>query len=113
MKEPEGRIEREWRTVRYMIGMHCRDRHGAADATDDLCSECAKLAEYARYRLDACRYGAGKPVCARCPTHCYRPEMRERIRQVMRHSGPRMLLAHPGMAIRHLIDRLTGPRLPG
>jgi hypothetical protein len=37
--------------------------------------------------------------------------MRERIREVMRYSGPRMLLSHPLMAIRHLIDGLRKPRL--
>ena len=38
--------------------------------------------------------------------HCYQPQMREQIRQVMRYSGPRMLFHHPVMAIRHLIDCL-------
>jgi hypothetical protein len=30
--------------------------------------------------------------------------MRERMRQVMRFAGPRMILFHPIMAIRHLWD---------
>ena len=46
---------------------------------------------YARLRLEKCRYGADKPTCAKCTTHCYRPAMRERVRAVMRYSGPRML----------------------
>ena len=37
--------------------------------------------------------------------HCYKPEMRERIRQVMRYSGPRMITKHPVAAIRHLLGR--------
>ena len=36
--------------------------------------------------------------------HCYQPQMREQIRQVMRYSGPRILFHHPVMAIRHLIE---------
>lgn len=36
--------------------------------------------------------------------HCYQPQMREQIRQVMRYSGPWMLFHHPVMAIRHLIE---------
>ena len=40
----------------------------------------------------------------KCPTHCYKPEMRERVRAVMRYSGPRMLREHPVLAIAHLAD---------
>jgi hypothetical protein len=36
--------------------------------------------------------------------HCYRAQQRERIRRVMRYSGPRMLLAHPLLALLHLLD---------
>ena len=34
--------------------------------------------------------------------HCYQTEMREKIRQVMRFSGPRMLLYHPALALWHV-----------
>jgi len=33
-----------------------------------------------------------KPACKACPAHCYKPEMRARIRGVMRHSGMRAVL---------------------
>ena len=45
-----------------------------------------------------------KTFCFNCRIHCYKPEMREKIRSVMRFSGPRMLLYHPIMAIRHVIE---------
>ena len=45
-----------------------------------------------------------KTFCSNCTVHCYRPEMRERIRTVMRYAGPRMLFHHPVMAIRHMIE---------
>jgi hypothetical protein len=60
--------------------------------------------DYARVRLDTCRYGTEKPTCATCPTHCYKPVMRERVREVMRYSGPRMLKRHPVLAVAHLVD---------
>jgi len=45
--------------------------------------------------------------------HCYNAEMRERVRVMMRWSGPRMLLRHPVIAILHMIDgRRPAPRLP-
>jgi predicted amidophosphoribosyltransferase len=93
-----------------MIAMYCRDHHGAQA---DLCGECAALREYAAARLDKCVYGAAKPVCNRCPIHCYRKSMREQMRAVMRYSGPRMILAHPVMALRHVLDaRRKAPDKP-
>ena len=71
-----------------------------------LCPQCQVLLDYAHKRLEHCRFGEGKPSCTRCPVHCYKPAMREQIRQVMRYSGPRMLLHDPIMAIRHLWDFL-------
>ena len=71
-----------------------------------LCPQCQALLDYAHQRLEHCRFGEDKPSCTRCPVHCYKPAMREQIRQVMRYSGPRMLLHDPIMAIRHLWDFL-------
>lgn len=64
------------------------------------------MLDYAHQRLERCKFGEDKPSCTRCPVHCYKPAMREQIRQVMRYSGPRMLLHDPIMAIRHLWDFL-------
>jgi hypothetical protein len=109
---PPRRLTREARTIAAMIALYCRDRHGDDAARDahGLCSECAELMAYARLRLDGCRYGADKPTCAKCATHCYRPAMRERVREVMRYSGPRMIKRHPVLAVAHLVD---GRRTPG
>ena len=71
-----------------------------------LCPQCQALLDYAHKRLDHCKFGEDKPSCTRCPVHCYKPALREQIRQVMRYSGPRMLLHDPIMAIRHLWDFL-------
>jgi hypothetical protein len=39
--------------------------------------------------------------------------MREQMRAVMRYSGPRMILAHPVMALRHVLDaRRKAPDKP-
>ena len=71
-----------------------------------LCPQCQTLLDYALQRLERCRFGEDKPSCTRCPVHCYKPALREQIRQVMRYSGPRMLLHNPIMAIRHMWDFL-------
>jgi len=108
---PPRRLAREEKTIAAMVALYCRDHHvGAAAGSDEgLCPECAELLAYASIRLEKCRYGADKPTCANCETHCYRPEMRERVRQVMRYSGPRMLRRHPVLAVAHLVDGRKTP----
>jgi hypothetical protein len=98
MKNP--RMNREAKTVSLMIGFYCRSRHKSRE----LCPACRELLDYAALRLEKCPFQEGKTTCARCPVHCYQPEMRARVREVMRFAGPRMLYKHPVMAIRHLID---------
>ncbi len=84
-----------------MIEIYCRENHSRAG---ELCPDCQQLAGYALQRIEKCPFQENKPTCAKCPIHCYKPDMRERVRQVMRFSGPRMLLAHPILAILHLLD---------
>lgn len=97
----EPRIAREKRTITAMIRIYCRGFH---DSGGEVCTECDSLRQYAMHRLDRCPFGPDKPTCAKCPNHCYKPQMRERIREVMRFSGPRMFLAHPLLAVCHLLD---------
>ena len=97
----KGALSREARTITSMIEIFCRARHGTKSG---LCPECEELNAYARKRLSCCPFGQNKPVCAKCKVHCYKPVMREKIREVMRLSGPRMLFSHPVMAVSHVIE---------
>lgn len=98
--------EREKRMVSEMIALYCRKRHGERGSSrpGELCPECAELAEYARSRSDRCPFMETKTFCSNCRVHCYKPEMREKIREVMRFSGPRMIFHHPAAAVRHVIE---------
>lgn len=100
MRNKRPRIKRESNTVATMIALYCGENH----TPDGLCPECASLQDYTRRHLDKCPFQEGKTICAKCPVHCFKPDMRERIRAVMRYSGPRMMYRHPIMAIFHLID---------
>ena len=104
------RMKREQKTVDHMIDIYCHDHH---KNQGKLCEECRELAEYARFRLKNCPFQENKTTCGNCPIHCYKPKMREKIREVMGYSGPRMTLRHPLEAIGHMIDGLKkepGPR---
>jgi hypothetical protein len=102
-ERPHGRrIARERKTIRVMIGMYCRDHHGKDAA--GMCRGCRELHDFAMFRIDKCPFRSGKPTCVNCPIHCYQPAMRQRVREIMRYSGPRMLRRHPILAILHLLD---------
>ncbi len=78
--------------------------------TVELCPACTELHAYATARIAACPHMGTKTFCSACPTHCYRPAMRERIREVMRWSGPRMILYRPVAAIKHAIVTMQSKR---
>ena len=90
---------REKNTVSKMIRLYCRLKHGMHDS---LCAECKQLETYAHGRLEHCPFGEIKPACQNCTVHCYKLDYREKIREVMRFSGQRMIFFHPIEAIRHL-----------
>ena len=92
--------EREKKTVAFMIRLYCRKKHGTKKG---LCDECRVISDYAAVRSDNCPFMETKTFCSNCRVHCYKPEMREKIRVVMRFSGPRMLLYHPVLAVWHLV----------
>jgi hypothetical protein len=104
------RMKRERQTVEYMIGIYCSDHH---HTKGKLCPECLELLEYARFRLKNCPFQENKTTCGNCPVHCYKPQMKQKVREVMRYSGPRMIRYHPLLAFGHMIDGLRkspGPR---
>ena len=92
--------QREKEIVTLMITLYCRKQHGGKT----LCPDCAALDAYARLRSDKCPFMETKTFCSNCKVHCYQPQMREKIRAVMRWAGPRMLFVHPVLTIRHLIE---------
>lgn len=95
------RLKREMNTVEIMIKLYCEEAHGNKNK---LCLECEELKNYAFKRLENCKHGKLKPICGKCKIHCYKPEMRDKIRMVMRKAGPKMLFRHPIISLIHLVD---------
>lgn len=94
--------------VSEMIALYCRKQHHTLRGS--LCPECQQLHDYALARIEHCPFMETKTFCSACKVHCYQPEMREKIRTVMRWAGPRMLPVHPVLSIKHVIVTMKARR---
>jgi hypothetical protein len=54
------------------------------------CEDCAAFLAYAIKRRIVCPLDP-KPACKHCPVHCYKPDMRDKVREVMRFAGPHLM----------------------
>jgi hypothetical protein len=100
-------LELDKRTLRAMARIYCKELHCTHRG---LCEGCSDLLAYAHARVDRCPFGAAKTTCRECPIHCYKADRREAIREGMRHAGPKMLLRHPFLTLRHLFLEWKGAR---
>ena len=94
-------LQKERKTIALMIQMFCGAHHGTGEHV--LCPACEELLGYANERLTKCPFGENKGACSKCKIHCYKPDMRKRVTEVMRYSGPKMITRHPLLAIDHLL----------
>ena len=92
-------IEKEKAVVQKMILLYCRLNHN----NKALCADCKELLLYASQKLDKCPLKQNKPSCKKCPIHCYSSDKKEKIKEVMRFSGPRILMYHPRAFLMHLL----------
>ena len=101
-----SRIGEEKATVSKMIRLYCQKKHDSKE----LCESCSNIHAYAMQRLEKCRFGESKPVCGKCPVHCYKPDLRKEIRNIMRIAGPWMIVYYPGDALLHYYRKMTGKK---
>ena len=87
-----NRIDKEKEIITLMIKLYCKKKHGSSNG--ELCNECRELEEYAYKRLTYCKFGNEKSSCKKCP--------REKVKEVMKFSGPRILIYNPKEYIRHI-----------
>ena len=111
MKDELKAWNKEKKLIPVMIKKYCRDKHKTTRKAQGVergkvCAECNELAKYALFRLSKCPFKVNKKFCSFCKIHCYKPEMRERIKAVMKYSGPRMLFTHPIFAISHVVQMI-------
>ena len=94
---------RDIKVLANFVAIFCRENHRAEAkdifrAADDrlvavlgnknllLCEDCRKLLNHGIVKLLLCPYDP-KPMCKKCPAHCYAPGYREKVREVMKFSG--------------------------
>ena len=92
--------EKEKDLVFLMIKIFCKSNH-KNNNHNNLCAECIKLFDYSKNQIDKCRFMETKTFCSVCPSHCYKTDMRERIRKVMIFSSKRIIFYHPILTLKH------------
>lgn len=85
-----SKAEKDILILREFIRIYCDTKHKDLTKTDDqgisLCKECHDTLNYSTLRRNICPLDP-KPTCKNCRIHCYLPDQRERIKEVMRQSG--------------------------
>ncbi|MGN0814003.1 MAG: nitrous oxide-stimulated promoter family protein [Candidatus Coproplasma sp.] len=100
--------EKEKKLIPAMIKKYCHGKHKTKGK--EVCAECKELTDYALFRLDKCPFKENKKFCSFCKIHCYKPDMREKIKAVMKYSGPRLIFTHPIFAISHVVQTVKYKR---
>ncbi|WP_249028692.1 nitrous oxide-stimulated promoter family protein [Tannockella kyphosi] len=98
MKQSFNEVE----TIYFMIQLYCKKKH----KSKELCNSCNELYEYAKLRIEKCPKKETKTFCSTCTIHCYKTDMRIKIKEVMRFSGPRMLFYKPTLAVSHVCNTM-------
>ena len=92
------KIKQEKEIVKLMIMKYCKGHKHL----NPPCKDCDELVKYMEERVELCPFMETKTYCSNCKVHCYRPDMREKIKIIMRYSGPRMIFSNPIIVIDHL-----------
>ena len=85
-----GEVGKDTRVLEQFIQIYCDTKHSEAVKSEkdglNLCSECYETMDYSKLRRELCPLDP-KPMCKNCEIHCYQPDQRQKIRDIMRHSG--------------------------
>lgn len=84
-----------------MIRLYCKNNH-----KDYLCNDCKNLISYSNIRTDYCKRLDEFFFCSSCDRTCYDNENLEKIRKIMRYSGPRMIYSDPKASVRFVSEKI-------
>ena len=87
-------VEKDIKVLEKFIQVYCDIKHKILEKTKindlNLCEECHETLVYSAKRRELCPLDP-KPTCKNCEVHCYAPEQRQKIKDIMRHSGMHMI----------------------
>lgn len=89
-------IEQEKELLEIMISIYEKDHH----------QDLKKLKAYAFKRIECCPRKEEKTFCSSCSIHCYKKKYRVQIKEIMKYAGKRMILKHPIITIKHLLNTI-------
>lgn len=100
--ETQIRRERKHEIAEKMIMTYCHGQNHERNH-EDLCDDCRELRDYSLARTERCPHVSKTLFCVNCPTPCYKPDMKERMRLMMKYSGPRFFFRHPIIVLDHVL----------
>ena len=88
-----SKVEKDTKVLEKFIQVYCETKHSTREKADhrELCEECSGTLDYATHRREVCPLNP-KPTCKNCEIHCYEPGHRQKIKDIMRHSGMHLIL---------------------
>lgn len=96
----------EVKLIPKMVKIYCHGHHHKRNDKEELCDECKELLDYSLFRLSKCPFKVNKGFCSFCKIHCYKPDMKIKIKEVMKYSGPKMIFTHPIFSFSHVIQMI-------
>ncbi|MGI6782162.1 MAG: nitrous oxide-stimulated promoter family protein [Acholeplasmataceae bacterium] len=106
MEKKDKIILKEKKTFDKMLKIYCKKKH----KSKVLCDECLEIQRYAHTRIEKCPFILDKPFCAYCKVHCYQKDMREKVIEIMRYSGSKMIFRAPILSIKHVLGLIKHKR---
>lgn len=107
------KIDYEKSMLLYMIKLYCKYNHkeyhknyNKTFGSKNICKECEEVYNYACERTSKCRFISTKTFCSACSSHCYKKDMREKIKKIMIFSGQRMIIFSPIVTLKHVFVML-------
>jgi Nitrous oxide-stimulated promoter len=94
--------QKDVRVIGRFVEVFCTGKHGSVLRSEfklpeglgsiNLCVECAGFTDYAIARRLKCPLQSENPVCKHCTIHCYSPEQRKRMQEIMAYSGRKLIM---------------------
>ncbi len=88
-----SKVEKDIKVLEKFIQVYCETKHSTREKPGNrgLCEECRGTLDYAIHKREVCSFDP-KPTCKNCEIHCYEPGHRQKIKDIMRHSGMHLIL---------------------